>query len=528
MIEINEDSMSPHSNLKSAVCAFHQKKFGEVLLIVENLLELFEEEDAAGLPLEIRLKILHLAADAQLSRREPAMAVLILEKMNKIINEAENWMTDSQKRWKNRVNALYCRSYLFPTEIGESRLKQPSSKDIKTLTKSSTYLSMFAKAAFELNRNNDIKAMKILNSEPIVESRAEAAELRESCKTMYYTNQGIIFHRMHKHLLAASSFKKALEDHDAVYSQLPRSDVDAYDKKDLRATLIMNIAVSKLYQGKCEEAFRLFMKASEALYDQPSIWYRLAECCIAHKQETLKEDKQVITEIGEGCARLAIADHKTQSIEPDQPDDKPRLSYCFAYKCLQNALSYYPTTKTPTMSQDEVKVMHRMNSTILVTLGFVCLRLGKFSEAIGYTNQSIEKYPDHGYNYFANLYKAEALMELNEMSEACTVFKKAISHAQDALKWMNIDSWSQNPMNVTCPRSVQQAKVLASSNLAAAYCVDGDYNRASEQLAKVREAIPPELISPKTLLLAVYILLKKGDRQKALSILRTGNILLFN
>ena len=61
-----------------------------------------------------------------------------------------------------------------------------------------------------------------------------------------------------------------------------------------------------------------------------------------------------------------------------------------------------------------------------------------------------------------------------------------------------------------------------------AYCVDGDYNRASEQLAKVREAIPPELISPKTLLLAVYILLKKGDRQKALSILRTGNILLFN
>ena len=115
------------------------------------------------------------------------------------------------------MNALYCRSYLFPTEIGESKLKQPSSKDIKTLTKSSTYLSMFAKAAFELNRNNDVKAMKILNSEPIVESRAEAAELRESCKTMYYTNQGIIFHRMHKHLLAASSFTKALEDHDDVY-----------------------------------------------------------------------------------------------------------------------------------------------------------------------------------------------------------------------------------------------------------------------------------------------------------------------
>ena len=36
--------------------------------------------------------------------------------------------------------------------------------------------------------------------------------------------------------------------------------MDAYDKKDLRATLIMNIAVSKLYQGKCEEAFGLFIK----------------------------------------------------------------------------------------------------------------------------------------------------------------------------------------------------------------------------------------------------------------------------
>ena len=41
-------------------------------------------------------------------------------------------------------------------------------------------------------------------------------------------------------------------------------------------------------------------KASEALYDCPSIWYRLAECCIAHKQENVKEEKQVITEIGEG------------------------------------------------------------------------------------------------------------------------------------------------------------------------------------------------------------------------------------
>ena len=97
---------------------------------------------------------------------------------------------------------------------------------------------------------------------------------------------------------------------------LPRSDVDAYDKKDLRATLIMNIAVSKLYQGKCEEAFGLFLKvcslssvfftnvkAAEALYDQPSIWYRLAECCIAHKQANAKEEQQVLTEIGEGKAR---------------------------------------------------------------------------------------------------------------------------------------------------------------------------------------------------------------------------------
>ena len=125
--------------------------------------------------------------------------------------------TDCQKKWRSRLNALYCRAYLFPCGIGEERLKQPSSKDIKTLTKSSTYLSMFAKAAFELNRNNDIKAMRILNSDPIIESREDAAALRESCKTMYYNNQGIIYHRMHKHLLAAGTFQQALEEHDAVF-----------------------------------------------------------------------------------------------------------------------------------------------------------------------------------------------------------------------------------------------------------------------------------------------------------------------
>ena len=131
---------------------------------------------------------------------------------------------------------------------------------------------------------------------------------------------------------------------------------------------------------------------------------------LSQKSERVLNSKIVKIQIS-GCARLAIANHKQRTIEPDEPDTNPRLTYCYAYKCLHNALSYCPSMKTPGMSQEDVKAMQRMNSMILVTLGFVCLRLGKYSEALNFTNKSLEKYPENGYNYFANMYKVKLKIE---------------------------------------------------------------------------------------------------------------------
>jgi len=81
--------------------------------------------------------------------------------------------------------------------------------------------------------------------------------------------------------------------------------------------------------------------------------------------------------------------------------------------------------------------------------------------------------------------------------------------------------------HVTFDSEQYNAKTVLLNNLAASFAIQTDYEKARKQLQHITELIPSDLISQKTILLAVYILLKEGKKDLALQILRTRNLSLF-
>ena len=63
-------------------------------------------------------------------------------------------------------------------------------------------------------------------------------------------------------------------------------------------------------------AFSLLLKSVESHFDCARVWLRLAECCIAHhcsNSRDTHDQEPILREIGEGCARLVIANAPSEN-----------------------------------------------------------------------------------------------------------------------------------------------------------------------------------------------------------------------
>merc|ERR1712018_660895 len=78
-----------------------------------------------------------------------------------------------------------------------------------------------------------------------------------------------------------------------------------------------------------------------------------------------------------------------------------------------------------------------------------------------------------------------------------------------------------------CDKEQYNAKAILLNNLSSAYSILQNYEKARKQLQTITELMPSDLISQKTILLAVYICLRAGKKDLALQILRTRNLSLF-
>jgi tetratricopeptide (TPR) repeat protein len=113
---------------------------------------------------------------------------------------------------------------------------------------------------------------------------------------------------------------------------------------------------------------------------------------------------------------------------------------------------------------------------------------------------------------------------LDRVSDAIEHLKHAIQSSSDVFKSVTPDLFSNNSPTAAYPKTCSQAKAIVYSNLAASYSLQNNFEKASKQILILTESIPPDMVSYRTILTVVYILLKEGDNEKALHILRTKNI----
>ena len=120
------------------------------------------------------------------------------------------------------------------------------------------------------------------------------------------------------------------------------------------------------------------------------------------------------------------------------------------------------------------------------------------------------------------------MIHLDRVDKAVEHLKQALKDSSSVLRNVSTEDYSKNVPNVHYPKSCSQAKAVVHSNMAAAYCLLNNMDRASKQLSHLTELIPPDIVSNRTVLLAVYIALKENNRAKALEVLKTRNISHFN
>lgn len=522
-----------------AVVSFHQRLFNNALDILVKLKENTPENTTRRC--WFNLKVLHLMADCYINLRRPQSAIIIADQMEGVILEQESELVNTVlvespseeelKNWRYRQQSIYSRAYLMSLNVGQDRPKNPSNKEVKSFTKHNGSLTNFVRAAFEVRRNNGGKALKILNCETSPEEGGGSVlKCGESIPAMYSNNMAIVMHKLRKYTLASACMNAAQQQNDAALAELPRLDSKMNGAPLItlslsrRAEILRNFGIIKLFNGQNEHAFDLLIASVETHFDCARVWLRIAECCVAaHSAHEVSESAPLIAELGEGCARLLIANSVITERPATEYDSlEPQLSLSYAALCIQNALALCPKVGK---DHPEYNAVNRLYAAILATGAWVALKSGDYSRAADLADTCRKLNVSNAYSFLADLYLSESLVHLDRVSEAIDHLKHAIPAATNVLKNVTLELFSNNAPTSAYPKSCSQAKAAVFSNLAACYCLQSNnLDRAGKQIGLVTESIPPEMVQAKTILLAVYISLKEGNKPKALQILKTKNI----
>jgi len=501
-----------------AVILFHQQQFQKSIDILNELKKKIREEPPQTDDFE--LKLLALTGECYLNLRNPQSTIMVADEMDKL--------TDNDG-FRNVVQSLYARSYILSLSVGHSRPKTPSNKAIKGFTRNSGNLSAFIKSAFEVRRNNFPKALKVIAQDQI-EINGNVHQTGDSIRSMYFNNLAIIFYKMKKYTLSSLYMIKASQANDEDLRQLPRID-SQWNGRPLvtlgmskKSNILRNLGVIKLFAGQHQDAFELLIKSVESHFDCSRAWLRIAEAIIANYCKKCRpvECKPIISEIGEGTARLVIAEcGSDEFIEPTVSESEmndPVMCLEYGASCIRNAEVLLP-------KRSDGPDYHKLCSSILLAGAFIALKLRRYSQCAEYSRKckAIAQGKtdwDPKSILLSDLYLGEAYIHLDMIEDAIECYKSAIqaTSSTSTLDFTN---------HVTFDSEQYNAKTVLLNNLAASFAIQTDYEKARKQLQHITELIPSDLISQKTILLAVYILLKEGKKDLALQILRTRNLSLF-
>ncbi|PSN45792.1 CCR4-NOT transcription complex subunit 10 [Blattella germanica] len=431
-----------------------------------------------------------------------------------------------------------------------------------------TLASVLLKGNLEYQRGNYRKAMKVINSIP--PSSLTFKDVGESPAVLYYNNMGCIHHNMGKPHLACYYLQKALQENDSAMKSLQKPDPsEPYSGRPLftlgsnkNYELMYNLGVCLLHAGKPIQAFDCLTEAVQVYHMNPRLWLRLAECCVmVHKADNeidfnIQSRRKDLVQgvVGTGTHRKIILNSQ---LSRDTKYCCEGVSYAipvatleFASLCLRNALLLLPdsqpdepvaippadTTEVPTIAPtpgshyvyatpsnplDSHEVAN-MRCSVLAMSAYVALSLGDYILALDHAQMLLVQPALSGvHRTLGHLYAAEALVLLDKISDAIEHLNP--DHVKDLTlvfpspekeidrEKADVGTEQHRPLRTWFPNSLSTARAVMQYNLAVAFAIRGELDKAGETLKHVWMSKSPGCDVPiHVIMLALYIELQLG------------------
>ncbi|XP_015110061.1 CCR4-NOT transcription complex subunit 10 [Diachasma alloeum] len=405
----------------------------------------------------------------------PSKGITIKELKEKKKDNIES----SNDLFRQKLLKYKARVYLL---LQQPKLCRMEWKLLLTLGTPVSISTIFLKAHLEYMRGNFKKSLKLLNS---ASDNLEYRICGESAAVLYYNNVACINYANGKPNLAAFYFQKALEENKKAVESVRVKETDPMSSQplytlggDRHYELMFSLGVSLLQAEQATKAFDCFTEAAQKLHNSPSLWLKLAECCIyCHKPSNevdfdipKRREDMVQKVVGTGAHRKIIL---ASALSKDTQYHVENLSYAipqptleFGMLCLKNALFTLPeeeqSTRTfsipsppnpsvssavtsglqsaivslaspghilgnppaaapiiPVTSKVTAVESSNLKIAILGASAYVSLCLGDYIAALEHSKSllAIEKIPG-AYRMLGNLYAAECLILMDKINEA--------------------------------------------------------------------------------------------------------------
>ncbi|GLH02442.1 CCR4-NOT transcription complex subunit 10 [Gryllus bimaculatus] len=399
--------------------------------------------------------------------------------------------------------------------------------------------SVFLKANLEYLRGNYKKAMKVLSS--LSQNNLSFKDCGEAPSVHFYNNNGCIHHYLGKPNLACFYLQKALLENENALKSFPKADsAEPYSGRPLytlgankKYELVYNLGIVLLHAGKAQQAFDCLTEAVQVFHTNPRLWLRLAECCImAHQSNNeshfdiparRKDLTQII--IGSGLHRKVIL---TSQLSNDSKYNCEGQSYAipvatieFAGLCLRNALLLLPEPQTeePVVLSTEgtdvppvpthpgklyagpssplsLQEVDSLRCSVLAASAYVSLCLGDYIVALGHAQVLLTQSKLSGVlRMLGHLYCAEALILMDKISDAVDHLNPDLisdlsmmcpsSDKEQEKEKTDIAPEDVKPLRSWYPTSLHTAKSVMLYNLAVAFAIRGELDKAGETLKQV-------------------------------------------
>ncbi|KAK4404146.1 CCR4-NOT transcription complex subunit [Sesamum angolense] len=433
-------------------------------------------------------------------------------------------------------------------------------------------MALYLKSQLEYARGNHRKAIKLLMASSI------STELGIS--SMYYNNLGCIYYRLGKHHTSGVFFSKALRNSSVLRKEKPRKLLNLSQDKSLlisyncglinsiKCTDKPDIKVNVIGKGKWRQLGLRYGssptgqgeyvgKDSSFIADdkQPDLSMSLARQCLVNALYLLDSAEANYTRSGlhpsseetppsqsTNHKDTAVGDPKAPNIASSVPSQVNSNGEVKEQKggnnqsgSLQNSITEYEHIR--------MKENQMMKQAALADLAYVELALGNPLKALS-AAKSLMKLPDSSkiYIFLGTMYAAEALCLLNKPNEAGEYLMMYVSGGnnielpysqEDCEKWRveKVVDGDESNGGTTVPSAVsladesqgsmflspEEARGMFCANYAANFALLGDFERAHHFVIKALSDIPN---SSQAILTAIYVDLKRGKTQDALSKLK--------